>query len=78
MDHFTYSDGELFCEGVPLRTIAEKAGTPLYVYSHATLQRHYRVFDEAFKGTPHIICYSCIFTAFFTHGCMTHCCSMLY
>jgi diaminopimelate decarboxylase len=46
------------CEGVPLRRIAEAVGTPAYVYSHATLSHHYKVFDGAFEGIPHVICYS--------------------
>ncbi|MEE8140672.1 MAG: diaminopimelate decarboxylase, partial [Alphaproteobacteria bacterium] len=44
MDHFTYIDGQLHAEGVPLTRIAEEAGTPTYVYSTATLIHHYRVF----------------------------------
>jgi diaminopimelate decarboxylase len=51
-------DGELFCEEVPLARIAEEVGTPTYVYSSATLSRHYRVFDEALSCVPHRICYS--------------------
>jgi diaminopimelate decarboxylase len=51
-------DGEMYCEGVPLRRIAGKVGTPVYVYSHATLAHHYEVFDEAFSGMPHIVCFS--------------------
>ncbi|HSQ15983.1 MAG TPA: diaminopimelate decarboxylase, partial [Candidatus Binatia bacterium] len=58
MHHFHVRNGELHCEGVPLRRIARDAGTPVYVYSHATLSHHYRVFDQAFGGIPHIICYS--------------------
>ncbi|MBI5575141.1 MAG: diaminopimelate decarboxylase [Deltaproteobacteria bacterium] len=58
MHHFEARRGELHCEGVPLRRIAESVGTPAYVYSHATLSHHYRVFDEAFGGIPHIVCYS--------------------
>lgn len=58
MHHFQARNGELHCEGVPLRRIARDVGTPVYVYSHATLSHHYRVFDEAFHGIPHIICYS--------------------
>jgi diaminopimelate decarboxylase len=46
------------CEGVPLRRIAEAVGTPAYVYSHATLSHHYKVFDGAFAGIPHVVCYS--------------------
>ena len=58
MHHFVRKAGHLHCEEVPLRTIAEAVGTPAYVYSHATLSRHYAVFDEAFSGIPHLICYS--------------------
>ncbi|GAB4363066.1 MAG: diaminopimelate decarboxylase [Deltaproteobacteria bacterium] len=58
MHHFVRERGELHCEQVPLRVIAEAAGTPTYVYSHATLSHHYAVFDEAFAGVPHLICYS--------------------
>ncbi len=60
MHHFEYRGDELFCEGVALKQIAEAVGTPTYIYSHATLERHYRVFDQALKqsGKPHLICYS--------------------
>lgn len=58
MHHFQYQGSELFCEQVPLQKIAEQCGTPVYVYSHATLERHYRVFDDALKGGKHLICYS--------------------
>ena len=58
MDHFAYRDGILHAEDVPLTAIAEKVGTPAYVYSTATFQRHFRVFDEALAGTDHLICYS--------------------
>lgn len=58
MNDFHYQNGELWCEEVPVRTLADKAGTPLYVYSHRTLQRHYQVFDQAFAGIKHIICFS--------------------
>jgi len=58
MHHFQVRNGEMHCEGVPLRRIAGDVGTPVYVYSHATLSHHYRVFDEAFGGIPHIICFS--------------------
>ena len=50
MDHFHLQDGELYAEDVPLRTIAEAVGTPVYVYSRATLERHARVFREALDG----------------------------
>jgi diaminopimelate decarboxylase len=58
MHHFQYQGDELFCEQVPLRKIAEQVGTPVYVYSHATLERHFRVFDDALKGKKHLVCYS--------------------
>ncbi|MEM9493839.1 MAG: diaminopimelate decarboxylase, partial [Myxococcota bacterium] len=58
MNHFEYHDDELYCENVSLATIAREVGTPTFVYSHATLTRHYRVFDEALGGLDHLICYS--------------------
>ncbi|MGB3753707.1 MAG: diaminopimelate decarboxylase [Parerythrobacter sp.] len=56
MDHFTYRDGVLHAEDVPLPRIAEDVGTPVYVYSQATLERHARVFREALSelDTPHL------------------------
>ncbi len=50
MNHFEYRDGELACEDLDLRTIAEAVGTPVYVYSTATLERHYTVFRDALRG----------------------------
>src|SRR5919198_2195300 len=47
MDHFNLKYGELYCEDVPLKAIAAEVGTPVYVYSRATLERHARVFTEA-------------------------------
>jgi diaminopimelate decarboxylase len=58
MNHFQYRDREMFAEEVPLKRIAQEVGTPAYVYSLATLKRHYRVFDEAFAKVPHIVCFS--------------------
>ncbi len=58
MDHFEYHDGVLYAEDVPLSAIAERFGTPCYVYSAATIRRHYRVFDEALAGLDHEICYA--------------------
>ena len=58
MDHFLYRDGELCAEDVPLREIAAAVGTPVYVYSAETLLRHYRLFDEALDGMPHLVCYA--------------------
>ena len=58
MDHFTYRQGRLHAEEVALERIADAVGTPFYVYSTATLERHYRVFDEALAGTDHLIAFS--------------------
>ncbi len=58
MHDFHYRDGELHCEDVPLRRIAKEVGTPCYVYSHATLVRHFRVVDRAFADTPHIVAFA--------------------
>jgi diaminopimelate decarboxylase len=58
MDHFDYHKDQLYAEDVPLLDIANKVGTPTYVYSRATLERHYRVFDQALEDLPHIICYA--------------------
>lgn len=58
MHHFEYRGNQLYCEDVPLAKIAAEVGTPVYVYSHATLARHYKVFDDALKAHPHLICYS--------------------
>lgn len=58
MHHFQYRGDELYCEDVPLAKIAAEVGTPTYVYSQATLERHYRVFDEALASVPHLVCYS--------------------
>ncbi len=58
MHHFQYQDGTLRAEGVELSRIAAEVGTPVFVYSKATLARHYRVFDQALAGLDHHICYS--------------------
>jgi diaminopimelate decarboxylase len=58
MDHFQYHDGELYAEDVPLRVIAERFGTPCYVYSRATLERHWQAFDDAFRDRPHLVCFA--------------------
>ena len=58
MDYFNERSGRLYAEEIPLTTLAETHGTPLYVYSRATLERHYRAFDEAFGGKEHLICYA--------------------
>lgn len=58
MDYFHFKNGELYCEDVPIRAIAKRYSTPLYIYSLKTLVRHFRVTSLAFDDTPHIICYS--------------------
>lgn len=58
MDHFLYRDGVLHAEDVPLTEIAAAVGTPVYVYSTATLSRHFRLFDEALTPMPHLVCYA--------------------
>ena len=58
MHHFQYHQDELYCENLSLRKLAAEVGTPCYVYSHATLRRHFTVFDEAFSGIPHLTCFS--------------------
>ena len=58
MNHFEYRAGEMFAEDVPLKRIAREVGTPAYVYSLATLKRHFQVFDQAFAKVPHIVCFS--------------------
>ncbi|MDD2901509.1 MAG: diaminopimelate decarboxylase [Syntrophales bacterium] len=58
MHHFHYQNGQLYCEGVPVKAIAAKVGTPFYLYSAATLSHHYQVFDRAFEGFPHIVCFA--------------------
>jgi diaminopimelate decarboxylase len=58
MNHFEYRNGEMFAEDVPVKRIAKEVGTPAYVYSLATLKRHFRVFDQAFAKVPHIVCFS--------------------
>ncbi|XKE45693.1 diaminopimelate decarboxylase [Halomonas organivorans] len=58
MDHFDYRDGVLHAEDVPLPRLAEEFGTPCYVYSKATLARHFRAYTEALGGHPHLICYA--------------------
>ena len=58
MDHFLYKNGVLHAEDVALTDIAAAVGTPFYVYSTATLERHYRLFEEALAPLPHLICYA--------------------
>ena len=58
MDYFNYQNGQLYAEDVPMLQIAEQFGSPTYIYSRATLERHYRVFDQALGDHPHKICYA--------------------
>ena len=58
MDHFLYRDGQLCAEDVPVAQIAAAVGTPFYVYSTATLERHFKLFDEALDGLPHLVCFA--------------------
>ncbi|RLB11485.1 MAG: diaminopimelate decarboxylase, partial [Deltaproteobacteria bacterium] len=58
MHHFIYRDSELYCEDVPIRKIADQIGTPFYLYSHATLVRHFNAFDSSFDGIDHLTCFS--------------------
>src|SRR5579871_767670 len=55
---FEYKKKELHCERLPLSHLAERFGTPLYVYSATAIKERYRVFNRAFRGTPHTICYA--------------------
>jgi diaminopimelate decarboxylase len=58
MNHFTYREDELYCEDVAVAKIAAEVGTPFYLYSHATLTRHFKAFSEAFAGMEKLICFS--------------------
>ena len=58
MDYFHYRQGELFAEDVTVTEIAGTVGTPCYIYSRATIERHWRAFDLAFGDHPHLICYA--------------------
>ncbi|WP_354622810.1 diaminopimelate decarboxylase [Psychromonas sp. MME2] len=59
MDHFNYQDdGRLFAEGIAVEEIVKKSGTPVYVYSRATIERHWNAFSQAAGDYPHLICYA--------------------
>lgn len=58
MHHFEYKDGRLFAENVAIEELVEEYGTPLYIYSAATFRQHFKAFDSAFAGIPHLTCYS--------------------
>ena len=58
MHLFKYRSGELYAEDVPVQKLAERYGTPLYIYSYNTLIRHFKAYDDAFNDYPHIICFA--------------------
>ncbi|HDS1682780.1 TPA: diaminopimelate decarboxylase [Pseudomonas putida] len=58
MNAFNYRDGELFAEGVALSAIAERFGTPTYVYSRAHIEAQYRSYTDALQGTEHLVCFA--------------------
>ena len=58
MNYFEYRNDQLYAEDVPIADLARRINTPFFVYSARTLRRHFRVFDEAFAGTDHLICYA--------------------
>ena len=58
MHHFKYRGDALFCEDVSIADIAKEVGTPFYLYSHATVERHYLAFEDALRETEHLVCYS--------------------
>lgn len=58
MNFFEQKEGELWVEGVSVRELANQFGTPLYIYSAKTLERHFQAFDSAFAEIDHLICYS--------------------
>ena len=58
MHHFQYRNNELYCEDLPILEVARHVGTPFYLYSHATLIKHFRAFDGSFNGIRHLTCFS--------------------
>ncbi|MDD1627500.1 MAG: diaminopimelate decarboxylase, partial [Methylococcaceae bacterium] len=58
MDYFNYRNNELYAEDVAVHDIIYKYGSPCYIYSRATLERHWKAFDLAFGNQPHLICYA--------------------
>jgi diaminopimelate decarboxylase len=58
MNHFIYKKDDLYCEDVSVASIADRVGTPLYLYSHATIKRHFSVFEDAFQDLAHLTCFS--------------------
>lgn len=58
MDHFQYRDNQLYAEDSAVKSIVDQFSTPTYIYSRATLEKHWNAFDQAFNGRPHLICYA--------------------
>ncbi|MAQ00710.1 MAG: diaminopimelate decarboxylase, partial [Alteromonadaceae bacterium] len=58
MDHFSYKNQSLHAEDIDVKALAAQYGTPLYVYSRATLERHWHAFNDALGDHPHLICYA--------------------
>ena len=58
MHHFWYNKNKLYCEDVSVADVARQVGTPFYLYSQSTLERHYKTFDMAFSAIPHLTCYA--------------------
>ena len=58
MNFFQYKNNKLYAEDIPVQQLAEQFGTPLYVYSRATLELHWHAFDSAFGKHPHLICFA--------------------
>ena len=58
MDYFNYKDGQLYAEALPVAQIAAQYDTPCYIYSRATLERHWHAFNDAFGAQPHLVCYA--------------------
>jgi diaminopimelate decarboxylase len=58
MHNFQYSEGKLFCEGVAIQTLAKRYGTPLFVYSQATLTRHFQRLEQAMSPLDHLVCFA--------------------
>lgn len=58
MDFFQYKNNQLVAENLPVKQLAEQFGTPLYIYSKATLERHWHAFDKAFGEHPHLVCFA--------------------
>jgi len=58
MHHFTYKNNTLHCENVPVQDVADQVGTPFYLYSSATLKRHFQAFESGFDGMDHLTCFA--------------------